>query len=286
MSFLHCESQTGLAQGQVRADPTISETDPGQAQQERPSPGCDRLGATRMEPPAPTLDASGRPDLVRAPARRLSMSAWWPFVEVLLCSDFPTQIALALLFAALGLGSHPAIRRVQLRFVAPLLLTDTRCPHRPDPALLCVRTASGPRRAFSAIVTGRDELWAAVPMIVVAYGIAIAVMLTRRRASHPWLHTVEQNPLQDLLRTPRDAALFAVVVVIAGGVREEVQRAFILTPLRALLGRNDRGRGGLERRRLAPATSSRASTRHWPPACWARSGACRTCGAGRSWHRW
>jgi membrane protease YdiL (CAAX protease family) len=31
-----------------------------------------------------------------------------------------------------------------------------------------------------------------------------------------------------MLRRPRDAGLFAVVVVIAGGVREEIQRAFIL----------------------------------------------------------
>ena len=44
----------------------------------------------------------------------------------------------------------------------------------------------------------------------------------------PFLHNVPQNPLQDMIRRPRDAGVFAVVVVIAGGVREEIQRAFIL----------------------------------------------------------
>jgi membrane protease YdiL (CAAX protease family) len=52
----------------------------------------------------------------------------------------------------------------------------------------------------------------------------------------PWLHTVEHNPLQDLLRTPRDAWLFALVVVVAGGIREEIQRAFLLHRFEVWLG--------------------------------------------------
>src|SRR5690606_36141747 len=35
-------------------------------------------------------------------------------------------------------------------------------------------------------------------------------------------------PLQAMLETPVRLAIFAVVVVVAGGIREEVQRAFIL----------------------------------------------------------
>jgi membrane protease YdiL (CAAX protease family) len=34
--------------------------------------------------------------------------------------------------------------------------------------------------------------------------------------------------MKDLLSSPRDAWLFALVVLIAGGIREEVQRAFML----------------------------------------------------------
>src|SRR5437867_259692 len=52
----------------------------------------------------------------------------------------------------------------------------------------------------------------------------------------PILHTVERNPLQDLVRTPRDMVMFGVVVVIAGGVREEIQRAFLLRRFERWLG--------------------------------------------------
>ena len=38
------------------------------------------------------------------------------------------------------------------------------------------------------------------------------------------------------MRTPGDAAVFAVVVVVAGGVREEVQRAFLLRRFERWLG--------------------------------------------------
>jgi membrane protease YdiL (CAAX protease family) len=60
-------------------------------------------------------------------------------------------------------------------------------------------------------------------VFVIAIGVLGGVQLLA-----PVLHNVPQNPLQDMLRRPRDAGLFAVVVVIAGGVREEIQRAFIL----------------------------------------------------------
>jgi membrane protease YdiL (CAAX protease family) len=42
--------------------------------------------------------------------------------------------------------------------------------------------------------------------------------------------------LQDLVQTKRDAVLFAVVVVVAGGVREELQRAFLLRRFERWLG--------------------------------------------------
>jgi membrane protease YdiL (CAAX protease family) len=47
---------------------------------------------------------------------------------------------------------------------------------------------------------------------------------------------VTQNPLQDLLDTPFNAAMFGLVAVVAGGVREEVQRAFILHRFEQRLG--------------------------------------------------
>ena len=44
------------------------------------------------------------------------------------------------------------------------------------------------------------------------------------------------NPFQDLLRTRRDALLFAGVVIVAGGLREEIQRAFLIHRFETSLG--------------------------------------------------
>jgi len=72
-------------------------------------------------------------------------------------------------------------------------------------------------------------------LIPITFGIAIAVILTVRRFA-PSLHNVDQNPLQGLLTSPRDAWLFALVVLVAGGVREEIQRAFLLHRFDVWLG--------------------------------------------------
>ena len=44
------------------------------------------------------------------------------------------------------------------------------------------------------------------------------------------------NPLQDLVRNRWDAVIFAFVVMIAGGVREEIQRGFVLRRFEQYLG--------------------------------------------------
>ena len=50
------------------------------------------------------------------------------------------------------------------------------------------------------------------------------------------LHNVATNPLEDLLKTSTDAAIFAIVVMVSGGVREEVQRGFIVHRFGQYLG--------------------------------------------------
>jgi membrane protease YdiL (CAAX protease family) len=86
----------------------------------------------------------------------------------------------------------------------------------------------GNRRVLPEARTG-------VFLIPAAFLVAAGVLLSLR-ALVPWMHNVENNPFQDLLRRPRDAALFAMVAVVAGGVREELQRAFILNRFERSLG--------------------------------------------------
>jgi membrane protease YdiL (CAAX protease family) len=52
----------------------------------------------------------------------------------------------------------------------------------------------------------------------------------------PSLHNVPENPLESLLGTRAGLLMFLVVVIVAGGVREELQRAFLLHRFRSDLG--------------------------------------------------
>jgi membrane protease YdiL (CAAX protease family) len=62
------------------------------------------------------------------------------------------------------------------------------------------------------------------------------VVLSTARLVFPSLHNVEQNPLQDLIQTPAQALILAIVATIGGGLREEIQRAFILHRFEQHLG--------------------------------------------------
>jgi len=78
----------------------------------------------------------------------------------------------------------------------------------------------GPRRPAGEILRGL--------LLVPVVSIAVTLIVLGLRTVAPWTHTVEQNPLGDFVKSPLEAAIFTVVVVLAGGVREELQRAFIL----------------------------------------------------------
>jgi membrane protease YdiL (CAAX protease family) len=155
-------------------------------------------------------------------------------LEVLLCSDYATQAALGASFAALGYGPYNANGQLSVGFVAALSLLDT--------ALLVglmvfflYAHGEGPRAVFLGSRPLAREASVGAPLILVALVIGVAVLATIQRYA-PSFHTVEHNPLQDLIRRPRDAWLFAFVVVAAGGVREELQRAFLLHRFEHWLG--------------------------------------------------
>lgn len=152
---------------------------------------------------------------------------------MLVCSDFPTQLALGGTLSALGYGPY-AGGRLQVGYVVGLSLLDTVVLVGLTVVFL---RAHGERPV--EILFGHPpvvpEMVRGVTLILPALALSVAVLVTIM-AIAPGLHTVARNPLQDLLRSPRDAWLFAAVVVIAGGVREEIQRAFLLHRFERWLG--------------------------------------------------
>jgi membrane protease YdiL (CAAX protease family) len=155
-------------------------------------------------------------------------------LEVLLTSDYPTQVVTQFgLLAAFGLkvGPHGSLT---IGFVVALSIVDTVLLV----ALILLFLHAHGERPRDVFLGGRPiamEAIHGVPLTVAAMAIAVAVLGSVQYFA-PRLHTVEHNPLQELIRSPRDASLFALVVVVAGGIREEVQRAFLLHRFEALLG--------------------------------------------------
>jgi membrane protease YdiL (CAAX protease family) len=155
-------------------------------------------------------------------------------IEVLLCSDVVTQLAIGGTLAALGYQARTPAGQLSVGYVVALSIGDAALLLG---LILVLLYAHGerPRDVF----LGHRPVWPETRLgfwlIAVAFGIALAVILAVRRFA-PSLHNVDHNPLQSLLESPRDAWLFALVVVVAGGVREEIQRAFLLHRFDVWLG--------------------------------------------------
>ena len=154
-------------------------------------------------------------------------------LEVLVCSDYPSQLATQFALRAFGLkiGPHDSLN---IGFVVALSLVDTALLVGLIVLFLCAH-GERPRDIFLGARPIASEVMHGIPLILGAILIGVAV-LGSIQSFAPRLHTVEHNPLQELIRSPRDAWLFALVVVVAGGIREEVQRAFLLHRFETWLG--------------------------------------------------
>lgn len=154
-------------------------------------------------------------------------------LEVILCSDFPTQLALAATFQALGFSQY-ADGRLSVVYVATLSLVDAILLI--GLILLFLRShGERPRDVFLGSRPPLEEAVAGVPLAFLALGGALLAIVILQQLA-PSLRTAERNPLQDVLSRPADAALMAVVLVVAGGIREEMQRAFLLHRFEHWLG--------------------------------------------------
>lgn len=170
------------------------------------------------------------PDSAPAP-RRPSMQAWG---EIVLCSGYPTQFVLGTLLSASGVGPLRPDGSLSGAFVFALSLCDTalvlslivwlmkRRGERPAAVFFGGRPAA-PEAAVGLV---------SVPLIVT---IVVALMVGIRVVA-PSLHNVPENPLEGLLGSQTGILAFLFVVIVAGGLREELQRAFLLHRFRTDLG--------------------------------------------------
>jgi membrane protease YdiL (CAAX protease family) len=156
------------------------------------------------------------------------------FIEVILCSDYPTQLAVAATLNAAGFSPLKGNGELSLGYVVTLSLVDTVLLIG---LIVLFLRAHGERLRDvllgSRPIGGEVQLGLQLTFAALLFGIVVLVAV---QSVVPRLHNVVHNPLQDLIRGPRNAAIFAIVVVVAGGVREEIQRAFVLHRFKVWLG--------------------------------------------------
>jgi uncharacterized protein len=162
-----------------------------------------------------------------APARRRVVA----IAEVLLCSSVPTQILFSAILAQAGWVPDPrslsfvlAVSLLDAAVVIWLMVVLTRA-HGESVGALWLGSRSIVRETMLGLTL--------VPLVF----ISVVVLLNLMRLYAPWLHNVPSNPLEELASGgPGNAAMFLVVAIVAGGVREELQRAFILRRFEQHLG--------------------------------------------------
>jgi membrane protease YdiL (CAAX protease family) len=158
--------------------------------------------------------------------------------EVGLCSGIPTQLAIAATLHAAGF-SLMTPNGLSLPFVVALSLMDTVVLVALMVGLTLGRGES-PRELWLGTRPVRREVALGVLLVPVVF-LLVVVLLTVLRMTAPWLHNVPVNPLEQLATTPGGAAVFALVAILAGGVREELQRAFIFRRFERHLGGSGAG---------------------------------------------
>lgn len=150
-----------------------------------------------------------------------------------LCSSLPTQILIGWTLRLAGWSPMDGNGALRLGFVTALTLLDTV-------ALIALMVglmrARGDRPA-ALWLGGRPvlrEVFAGLAYLPVVFLIGSSLLLLMRSLS-PQMHNVSVNPFEALAgNSLQNAALLGLVAIVAGGVREELQRAFLLDRFRYL----------------------------------------------------
>jgi len=147
-------------------------------------------------------------------------------IEVILCSGFPTQLVLSALLAAAGLAVLTPAGEPTLRYIVTVTLLDVVVVVALVTTFLHARDETVRDLVLGARPPAREAALGVLITPPVVVGAVAGLLLIAWLA--PGLRNVPDNPFGAMLDTPGSALLFALVVVLAGGLREELQRAFIL----------------------------------------------------------
>lgn len=213
---------------------TVKERDDERGAGDQPDvPGAE----ARDEPNAPgreSPDAGAPPDrplVLPAPSR---LGAAGALLEVVACSGYPTQLFIRGLLSLAGIEAFEEGNRLSTTFVVVLSVADALALVALVVVFLRLRGERPRAVLFGTRPIGREGLLGLVQAPFVFLLVVLALTLAQQFA--PWLHNVPNNPMEGLAGSPLETALFVLVAIVGGGVREEVQRAFILHRFEQHLG--------------------------------------------------
>ena len=155
-------------------------------------------------------------------------------MEILLCSGYPTQLMLLGVLLAIGISPFESPEEISGRFIFTISLADTVLLTSLIVWLL-VRRGERPSQVFFGDRPAGQEMLVGLISMPFVFALVIGLMLTILRFA-PGLRTVPKNPLEALASEPSTFWMLMIVVIVAGGVREELQRAFLLHRFRGDFG--------------------------------------------------
>ena len=177
-----------------------------------------------MDDGLPVLPAAIATPAAPQPGRLAERAA--ALLEVFLCSGYPTQLTLIVLMSSAGMALRTPSGALTPNFIFVLSLLDALVVV----ALVSFFIRARGERVRDVLLGQRPFLREAllgvllVPIVFLVVLLLLAIVIT----VVPRLHNVPHNPLEAMVQTPRDALIFSIVVMVAGGVREEIQRGFIV----------------------------------------------------------
>jgi membrane protease YdiL (CAAX protease family) len=171
------------------------------------------------------LEPVPEPPFIPERRRVLPIERAGALLEILICSGFPTQILIILVLRGLGVPMRATDGRLSPPFVFTLSMLDAALVIGLVVMFLRVHGESARNVLIGRVRLIREALVGIATLPAVFMVVTLVLILILKFA--PDLHNVATNPFEDMLRTRADAIIFAVVVMVAGGVREEVQRGFI-----------------------------------------------------------
>lgn len=154
--------------------------------------------------------------------------------EVLLLSGYPTQLTIGLLLTLGGVAPRLVDGRLSMTYIVSVWLIDAIMIFALVALLARARGVALKDVLLGSRPIGRELLLGLI-LVPVVFGFVVVVLFAERQW-WPALHNVATNPFEDLIGSPGQAAVLVLMAVVSGGIKEEVQRAFILRRFEEHLG--------------------------------------------------